>query len=192
MSGGPSKWWRAAESFDSETVSFDFDDVLHYAPGGNPIDFWAWETYVPREPYASEARRIAAEGYRVIVVSHRDPGMESVILGFAGQHGLDIGRGDVYCVGLGGSKLNTLAREGAAVHYDDNPDMADELRGSGIRLVRVPQTSKTDLSWVPDDVRERFPGIYGQHRAASESGPPAGLLARAAWLGAKSRQQAIL
>jgi hypothetical protein len=168
MGGGASKWWRAAESIDSGagpgTVSFDFDDVLHYAPGGNPIDFWAWETYVPREPYISEAKRAADGGYRVIVVSHRDPGMEDVILGFAEMHGLHLDRADVFCVGLGERKLDALARERAEAHYDDNPDMANELRGSGIRLVRVPQTDESDLSWVPDEMRERFPGVYSRYK----------------------------
>lgn len=159
MSGGASKWWRAAESIDSGTVSFDFDDVLHYAPGGNPVDFWAWGAYVPREPYISEARRIA-EDHRVIVVSHRDPGMEGVILDFARRHGLPLDRKDVFCVGIRGSKLDVLEREGAAVHYDDNPSTAVEMRGSDIRLVRVPQTDESDSSWVPDGMREKFPGIY--------------------------------
>jgi hypothetical protein len=163
MNNGPSKWWRAAESIGSGTVSFDFDDVLHYAPGGNPIDFWAWETYVPREPYMSEAKR-AARHHRVIVVSHRDPGMEGVVLSFAEQHGLPLKREDVFCIGLGGSKLDVLEREGAAAHYDDRPEMADELHNSGIRLVRVPQTDKSDLSWVPDEMRERFPGVYDRYK----------------------------
>ena len=174
MRDGASKWWRAAESFDSGTVSFDFDDVLHYAPGGNPIDFWAWEAYVPREPYMSEAKRAAGGGRRVIVVSHRDRGMEDVILDFAGRHGLPLKREDIYCLGIGGSKLDVLADEGTAVHYDDNPDMADELQGSGIRLVRVPQTGASDLSWVPDDMRGRFPGIYDRYESLfPEAGSPA-------------------
>jgi hypothetical protein len=178
MGNWASKWWKAAEAIDSGadsgTISFDFDDVLHYAPGGNPIDFWAWEAYVPREPYMSEARRAAAGGHRVIVVSHRDPGMEDVILDFAGRHGLPLKREDIHCVGIRGSKLDVLADEGAAVHYDDSPDTADELQGSGIRLVRVPQTGASDLNWVPEDVRERFPGIYDRYESLfPEAGSPA-------------------
>lgn len=157
-------WWRAAEKLGLEhrpTISFDFDDVLHYAPGGNPIDFWEWDSWVPREPYISELKRLAAEGHRIIVVSHRDPGMEQSVLSFAAEHGLEIDA--VHCVGIYGSKLRILEEEEARVHYDDSPSVADELRGSEIELVKVPRTAEDDLSWVPAEVRERHPDIYSRY-----------------------------
>ncbi len=157
-----SKWWLAAREIgevDAEQiVSFDFDDVLHYAPGGNPIDFWEWESWVPREPYVSELRRLASDGHRIIVVSYRDPGMEKPVMSFAAKHGLKIDA--VHCVGVYGSKLRVLEEEDATIHYDDSPSVADELRGSDIELVEVPRTGEADLSWVPDAVREQHPDIY--------------------------------
>ncbi len=155
---GASRWWRAAESCDTEpTVSFDFDDVLHYAPDGNPIDFWTPASYVPREQYAAELRNLSA-GHRVIVVSHRDPGMEDVVYEFARMHDLDID--DVFCVGVRGSKRRILEDEGASAHYDDSPHVESELRESGVELVKVPRTAINDLTWVPDNMWDEFPEIY--------------------------------
>jgi len=151
-------WWRAAEQLGADTrsvVSFDFDDVLHYAPGGNPIDFWKWESYVPREPYLAELQRLSNEGYRIIIVSHRDPGMEGPIMQFAGRHNLSLD--GVYCVGVRGSKLEVLQNEGAILHYDDSPYVAEELVGSDIELVQVQRTEEADLSWVTDEMWEEYP-----------------------------------
>jgi len=157
-------WWSAAAKLGLEhkpTISFDFDDVLHYAPGGNPINFWEWESWVPREPYVSELRRLADEGHRIIIVSHRDPGMEGSMEAFAEAHDLPVDA--IYCVGIYGSKLRALEDEDARTHYDDSPAVASELRGSGVELIEVPRTDEYDLSWVPEDVWVRFPEIYGHY-----------------------------
>jgi len=153
-----SRWWRVAEQLGADAgpvASFDFDDVLHYAPGGDPIDFWNWESYVPREPYLAELRRLASEGYRIIIVSHRDPGMEGPILQFAGRHGLPLD--EVHCIGIGGPKREVLEDKGAVLHYDDSPYLAEELRDSNIKFVQVRQTGEGDLSWVPDEMWEQYP-----------------------------------
>jgi len=157
-------WWKAAEKLGLEhkpTTSFDFDDVLHYAPGGNPIDFWEWESWVPREPYVSELRALSAGGHRIIVVSHRDPGMEEDVFAFAREYDLPVDA--VHCVGIFGSKLRVLEEEDARVHYDDSPSVASELRGSDVELVEVPRTAEDDLSWVPAEMWSRYPEVYGRY-----------------------------
>lgn len=165
-----SRWRRAAAGADREpTVSFDFDDVLHYAPDGNPIDFWRPESYVPRERYVAELRSLSSN-HRVIVVSHRDPGMEDVVYGFAGMHDLRID--GVFCVGVRGSKQRVLEDEGASVHYDDSPYMESELRESGVELVKVPRTAINDLTWVPDDMWDEFPEIYRAYAERVGVTPP--------------------
>jgi len=139
------------------TVSFDFDDVLHYAPDGNPIDFWTPESYVLRGQYVAKLRSLA-DKHRVIVVSHRDPGMEDVVYEFARMHDLDID--NVFCVGVRGSKRRILEDEGASVHYDDSPYVESKLRESDVKFVKVPRTAINDLSWVPDNMWNEFPEIY--------------------------------
>jgi len=156
---GASRWWRAAEMVSEmePTVSFDFDDVLHYAPGGNPIDFWTPESYVPRAQYCEELRSLSVN-HRIIVVTHRDPGMESVVHQFALMHGLSIDK--VFCVGVRGSKRVTLEDESASIHYDDSPYVESKLRESDVKLVKVPRTAINDLSWIPDNMWDKFPEIY--------------------------------
>ena len=154
-----SRWRWAVGAIDEArpTVSFDFDDVLHYAPDGNPIDFWTPESYVPRKRYTAELRRLSTE-HRVIIVSHRDPGMESTVYKFARIHDLDIDA--VFCLGVQGSKQRVLEDEGATLHYDDSPYVEDELRESGVEFVKVPRTAINDLTWVPDNMWDEFPEIY--------------------------------
>jgi len=151
------------------TVSFDFDDVLHYAPDGNPIDFWTPESYVPRQRYCEELRGLSA-GSRVIVVSHRDPNMENIVRQFAQMHGLDID--EVFCVGVRGSKRRVLEDEGASMHYDDSPHVESELRESDVELIKVPRTAINDLSWVPDDMWDKFPDIYPVYAERVGMTPP--------------------
>ena len=119
-------------------VSFDFDGVLHTSMAGPnstaPYDFWTSDL----EPNSGMFRKVKEEARRnkVVVVSSRDPSMESILWEFIQKYNLPISA--VYCLGSG-QKLPTLESLGVVRHYDDSQKVFAEFAAADtdIELIKV-------------------------------------------------------
>lgn len=119
-------------------VSFDFDGVLHTSMAGPnstaPYDFWTSDL----EPNGIIFQKVKEEARRnkVVVVSSRDPGMESIVWEFIQKYNLPISA--VYCLGSG-AKLPALENIGAIRHYDDSHKVFAEFAAAetDVELIKV-------------------------------------------------------
>lgn len=116
-------------------VSFDFDGVLHRSmcPGStNPLD----HTTSDLDPFDLMHDLLCkeADGKKIIVVSKRSDEDQDVMWEFIKKHNLPVK--ELHTTNLG-PKLPLLRKLGAIRHYDDSPDVADELDGTEIEFVLV-------------------------------------------------------
>lgn len=98
----------AQGKFEVEKVSLDYDGVLSTDKGKELL------------------KRLISEGIDVYVVSARREKMN--------VEGLPESR--VYAVGSNKRKIETIKRLGIDTHYDDNPDVIEELKQSNVKAIK--------------------------------------------------------
>lgn len=98
----------AQGKFEVEKVSLDYDGVLSTDKGKELL------------------KRLLSEGIDVYVVSARREKMN--------VEGLPESR--VYAVGSNKRKIETIKRLGINTHYDDNPDVIEELKQSNVKAIK--------------------------------------------------------
>ena len=98
----------AQGKFQVEKVSLDYDGVLSTDKGKELL------------------KRLLSEGIDVYVVSARKEKMN--------VEGLPESR--VYAVGSNKRKIETIKRLGINTHYDDNPDVIEELKQSNVKAIK--------------------------------------------------------
>lgn len=98
----------AQGKFEVEKVSLDYDGVLSTDKGKELL------------------KRLLSEGIDVYVVSARRERMN--------VEGLPESR--VYAVGSNKRKIETIKRLGINTHYDDNPDVIEELKQSNVKAIK--------------------------------------------------------
>lgn len=98
----------AQGKFKVEKVSLDYDGVLSTDKGKELL------------------KRLLSEGIDVYVVSARREKMN--------VEGLPESR--VYAVGSNKRKIETIKRLGINTHYDDNPDVIEELKQSNVKAIK--------------------------------------------------------
>lgn len=98
----------AQGKFEVEKVSLDYDGVLSTDKGKELL------------------KRLLSEGIDVYVVSARREKMN--------VEGLLESR--VYAVGSNKRKIETIKRLGINTHYDDNPDVIEELKQSNVKAIK--------------------------------------------------------
>lgn len=98
----------AQGKFQVEKVSLDYDGVLSTDKGKELL------------------KRLLSEGIDVYVVSARREKMN--------VEGLPESR--VYAVGSNKRKIETIKRLGINTHYDDNPDVIEELKQSNVKAIK--------------------------------------------------------
>ena len=101
-----------------DTVSFDFDGVLHSSVIGlNPINWDKPKTWKPRLDMFEKLRK-EAETHKVVIVSARDQWMKPYIEEFISMHNLPVS--EIFCTD-DEPKKEILKSVKAIRHYDDNP-----------------------------------------------------------------------
>ena len=98
----------AQGKFEAQKVSLDYDGVLSTDKGKELL------------------KRLLSEGIDVYVVSARREKMN--------VEGLPESR--VYAVGSNKRKIETIKRLGIDTHYDDNPDVIEELKQSNVKAIK--------------------------------------------------------
>ena len=98
----------AQGKFEVEKVSLDYDGVLSTDKGKELL------------------KRLLSEGIDVYVVSARREKMN--------VEGLPESR--VYAVGSNKRKIETIKRLGINTHYDDNPDVIEELKQYNVKAIK--------------------------------------------------------
>lgn len=98
----------AQGKFEAKKVSLDYDGVLSTDKGKELL------------------KRLLSEGIDVYVVSARREKMN--------VEGLPESR--IYAVGSNKRKIETIKRLGIDTHYDDNPDVIEELKQSNVKAIK--------------------------------------------------------
>lgn len=98
----------AQGKFEVEKVSLDYDGVLSTDKGKELL------------------KRLLSQGIDVYVVSARREKMN--------VEGIPESR--VYAVGSNKRKIETIKRLGINTHYDDNPDVIEELKQSNVKAIK--------------------------------------------------------
>jgi hypothetical protein len=121
---------------DRSIISYDFDGVLHsslHKGTTHPIDYYDWWDW---EPYLKMHKMLRQDALSstVVVVSARDPGMDTAMWEFIKHYKLP-----VQSIHLTSDrpKWPILKKLGAIKHYDDSPKVARELQGKPIEFVFV-------------------------------------------------------
>lgn len=98
----------AQGKFEAQKVSLDYDGVLSTDKGKELL------------------KRLLSEGIDVYVVSAKREKMNI--------EGLPDSR--IYAVGSNKRKIETIKRLGIDTHYDDNPDVIEELKQSNVKAIK--------------------------------------------------------
>lgn len=175
------------ENSNTTCVSFDYDGVLHTDVHHGTIDPIDYYNNRPT-PNAELIYRLKQEAklHRIIIVTARCDTEE--VESFIQWQRLPVSQIFVTC---GRPKIDVLKANKAIRHYDDNPKMSSELRGSGIEFILVdPRLQESSirqqckLGLYPDisDAMGQHPPLYGMPAAADyitylwikygEKGPP--------------------
>jgi len=120
----------------SSVVSFDFDGVLHLSMDDgtfNPKNFDDVKSWTPNRAVFARMRKESRTN-RVVICTKRDEWNMQEIEEFVKMHKLPVQ--EIVCTN-NMPKLPYLKKLMAVRHYDDNPNMAQELAGSGIEFILV-------------------------------------------------------
>lgn len=145
-------WVDRKKDLGWNTVSFDFDGVLHRSmvPGtGDPIDFWDWKSWEPFKKIHKKVFEEAADGYNIVICTHRPPEHNEQLWNFVHKYKLPISR--IINVPWPISKSRYLEENEIFRHYDDNSRL-EFLPMRGIEFVDVSWKNQTMKLTKPSDL----------------------------------------
>lgn len=135
------KYLKEYNTFQENIISYDFDGVLHTSVEGiHPLDYFDYTLWTPFERMFQRLFEESKTNTIVVVTARCEVHLESLWV-FINSYGLPID--EIYHT-CGGSKKETLEEIGAIKHYDDNPEMEEELEYSDIEFVLVDPTEQKD------------------------------------------------
>jgi hypothetical protein len=120
----------------SKIISYDFDGVLHKSVSGvHPYDMLDYESWEPFYEMHDQLRRDSV-GATIVVVTARTSLhlVKNAVNRFIEMYELPVS--EVYYTD-NKPKRHLLESIGAVKHYDDNPRMLQEMRGSSCEFVLV-------------------------------------------------------
>jgi len=100
-----------------ERISFDFDGTLS-TPQGKSL-----------------AKRFISKGYMVYIVTARTPRLSKAVYEVADELGISHNR--VKLTGSNSAKIDFIVNNRIRKHYDNNPDVVQELKDKGIDATLV-------------------------------------------------------
>jgi hypothetical protein len=124
-------------------VSFDFDGVLHTSMIPNtlhPINFTEPDTWEPNY-LMHDILRKEQKNNRIIIVTARDTWNKPEIEYFIKKYNLSV---DEIVTTDEMPKKSFLLNRNAIKHYDDNLDLLNDLKGTGIEFILVKNGKPTD------------------------------------------------
>lgn len=130
------KHLKLYETFARPVISYDFDGVLHRSVTGiHPHDFLNWRSWEHFDEMFEQMHKDAVDHDIVVVTARPDyGGVPQAVDAYIAANNLPVSH--VYYTD-DMPKLPILKRIGAIKHYDDNPRMERQLRGSGIEFQLV-------------------------------------------------------
>lgn len=145
------KHLKLYENFVQPIISYDFDGVLHTSVKGiHPIDMTDYDSWEPFVKMHEQLKKDALNN-KIVIVTARPPlsDVKNAVQKFLAKYDLPVE--EIYYTD-DEPKIDVLKQMGAVKHYDDNPDMFDELRGSGI-----------EFEFVKPDISEALSGDAHKH-----------------------------
>lgn len=118
-------------------ISFDFDGVLHKSVIGiHPINFDKPNTWEPFKEIHTLIKELSKDN-EIVILTMRNEWMRTWMHEFINMYDLPISR--IYtCEEFDFlPKRDILEKIGATEHYDDNPEMITEMRGSKVKFYLV-------------------------------------------------------
>jgi hydroxymethylpyrimidine pyrophosphatase-like HAD family hydrolase len=100
-----------------ERISFDFDGTLS-TPQGKAL-----------------AKRFISKGYMVYIVTARSPRLSKAVYEVADELGISHNR--VKLTGSNSAKIDFIVNNRIRKHYDNNPDVVNELKDKGVEATIV-------------------------------------------------------
>ena len=122
-----------------DIISYDFDGVLHESVIPNtihPIDFDGWNDWMPNIKIIKKLKEESSNGYNIIVVTSRCMYDINIIWSFINKWNIPIC--EVYTTESDYIKKSYILKKLNVIkHYDDNPDIQDDVTKNGVEFILV-------------------------------------------------------
>lgn len=122
-----------------DIISYDFDGVLHKSMIPNtihPIDFDSWNEWIPNMEIIRNLKEESQKGSNIIVVTSRCMFDIPTIWSFINKWSIPVC--EVYTTESDYVKKSYILKNlNASKHYDDNPNIQDDVNNNGIEFILV-------------------------------------------------------